>query len=98
MRRHRNNSRRRVSFSPNIAKDFKLKNNSAAEIGDVLGGDTNDVAAKERGVYFSRSSHMTMSGVQVNNTFSVTLWVMLKTSQQSTFLELRVRRQQLRRT
>ena len=28
---------------------------------------------------------MTMSGVQVNHTFSVTMWVMLKTSQRGTF-------------
>ena len=32
-------------FLAYIAKDFERKNNSAAEIGDVLGGDTNATEA-----------------------------------------------------
>jgi hypothetical protein len=45
MRRHREQLTSQGQFLAYIAKDFKLKNNSAAEIGDVLGGDTNATEA-----------------------------------------------------
>jgi hypothetical protein len=45
MRRHREQLTSQGQFFAYIAKDFKLKNNSAAEIGDVLGGDTNATEA-----------------------------------------------------